>query len=130
MHPFILEAGVVAAAEVTTLKTEPVPNGHMFTALSVVAMDEDSAIATYIMIGIASGTKLIPVDSTPGAFAALTSMTIYWPFMLAPGQAVFAKFATPSAGDHLTLIAHGVLAALEEPTYEERQYHGDAECHL
>lgn len=109
MKPLTLDNSCVAAAEVTTLITPAVPNHHLFTALSIMAMDQDTAIATLIEIGIMDGTRQTPIDSTPGAFPAGTSMTLYWPCMLLPGQSVYAKFATPSAGDHLRLIAHGYV---------------------
>lgn len=113
MQPLILENSVVAGAVVTVLKTPPVPDGFVFTALSIMALDEDTAIATYIEIGIVHGTKLIKLDSTPGPFPANTSLTIYWPCMLCPGQQVYARFVTPTAGDHLHLAAHGAVDCLE-----------------
>jgi hypothetical protein len=109
MQPCILDNSVVAAAEVTTLLTAPIPCGMVFKAYSVAALDEDTAIATRIEIGVRDGTKDIPIDSTPGNFPAATSMTLYWPCVLREGQRVYAKFVTPTAGDHLRVIAHGVL---------------------
>jgi hypothetical protein len=107
MKPLTLDNGVVAAAEVTTLITPKVPDGRMFTALSIMAMDQDTAIATLIEIGITDGITRIPIDSAPGNFPAATSMTLYWPCIVRPGQAIYAKFNTPAAGDHLRLVAHG-----------------------
>ena len=101
MRPFVLEAGAVAAAEITVLKSDVIGPGQMMEAYSIMAMDLDNTIATYIEIGIFSGTRLIPIDSTPGAFAANTSHTIYWSCVVGPGQGVYAKFATPTAGDRL-----------------------------
>ena len=108
MNPLILEGAAVSAAEVTTVVTSKVPDDHIFTAYSVMAMDETTAIATLIEIGIMDGTHGTPIDSTPGPFPAATSMTIYWPCVLKSGQAVYAKFTTPSAGDKLRVIANGV----------------------
>ena len=113
MIPLILSSGVIAGAAVTTLKTEPVPHGQIFTALSIMAMDETSAIATFIEIGVYSGSRLIPIDSTPGNFPAGTSHTIFWPCVLLPGQGVYAKFSTPSSGDQLSLAAHGYTERVE-----------------
>jgi hypothetical protein len=109
MIPYVLEGGVVAAAEVTIVKTPLIGPNLMFTSLSVLAMDDDNIIATFIEIGIINGTKLIPIDSTPGPFPANTSMTIYWPCMLGAGQGIYAKFSTPTDGDRLTVISHGIL---------------------
>ena len=109
MRPFVLEVGVVAAAEITTLKTDVIGPGQMFQAYSIMARDETNAIATYIEIGIFSGTRLIPIDSTPGAFAAKTSHTIYWPAVVGPGQGIYAVFATPTADDKLSLVAAGMV---------------------
>lgn len=109
MKPLTLDNSCVAAAEVTTLITPAVPDRHIFKAHSIMAIDQDNAIATLIEIGIIDGTIKIPIDSTPGSFPAGTSMTLYWPCVLLPGQAVYAKFATPAAGDHLRLVAHGVV---------------------
>lgn len=109
MQPFVLENSCVAAAEVTVLETSRVPNGHIFTSMSIMAMDADNAIATLIEIGILDGTRRIPIDSTPGGFPAATSMTIYWPCMCREGQSIYAKFVTPFAGDHLQVVAHGYV---------------------
>jgi hypothetical protein len=113
MQPLTLDSSGVSDGSVTTIITPAVPNHHLFTALSIMAMDEDTAIATLIEIGIREGTINIPIDSTPGAFPAATSMTIYWACVLKPGQAFYAKFATPAAGDHLRLIAHGYVERLD-----------------
>ena len=118
MQPTILDNSVVAAAEVTTVITPPVPNGCMFTAYSIAALDENNAIATYIEMGVRDGTKDIPIDSTPGNFPAATSMTIYWPCVLIEGQRIYAKFATPTAGDHLRVIAHGIMEKVD--SHEKR----------
>ena len=112
MIPAILENGAIAAAEVTTLKTPLVVPGHVMTVLSCMAMDEESAIATSIEIGIIDGTRLIPVDSTPGNFPAGTSHTLFWPCLLLPGQGMYAKFTTPTAGDQLRIVAHGFVEPL------------------
>ena len=109
MKPLTLDNNVVAAAEVTTLMTPKVPDGHLFTALSIMAMDETTAIANLIEIGIIDGTAKIPIDATPGNFPAGTSLTLYWPCLLRPGQAVYAKFNIPTAGDILRLVAHGYV---------------------
>lgn len=109
MQAFILHGRAVAAAEITTVLTDKVPDDHYFTAYSVMAMDETTAIATLIEIGIADGTGRTPIDSTPGPFPAATSMTIYWPCVLRGGQSIYAKFTTPSAGDKLRVVANGVL---------------------
>lgn len=109
MKPLTLDNSSVAAAEVTTLITPVVPDRHIFTAHSIMAMDQDTAIATSIEIGVIDGTTKIPIDSTPGNFPAGTSLTLYWPAVLLPGQAFYAKFTTPAAGDHLRLVAHGVV---------------------
>ena len=109
MRPLILETGVVAAAEITTIKTDVIGPGQVFRCDSVMARDETSAIATLIEIGIFSGTRLIPIDATAGSFAANISHTIYWPFHLGPGMGVYAKFATPTAGDQLRLVASGIV---------------------
>lgn len=108
MRPLILEAGSVAAAAITVVKTDVISPGQMFFCYSAMAMDLTSAIATYIEIGLFSGTRLVPIDSTPGSFAANTSHTIYWPFVLGPGQGVYAKFATPTADDKLVVVANGL----------------------
>ena len=109
MRPMMFEAGCVAAAEVTTLKTDVVGPGQLFQCHSIMARDKTSAIATYIEIGILSGTRLIPIDCTAGSFAAMVSHTLYWPFALGPGQGMYAIFATPTAGDILELVANGMI---------------------
>ena len=119
MRPFVLEAGVVAAAEITTLKTDVIGPGQMFHASSIMARDENNTIATYIEIGIYSGSRLIPIDATAGAFAAKTSHTIYWPAVVGPGQGVYATFATPTADDKLTLVAAGLIGPVGRGDIEE-----------
>ena len=113
MIPVILQAGVVAAAEETVIETDRVKGGYNFFALSIIAMDKTTAIATLIEIGIIDGTKQIPIDSTPGNFPANTSHTVYWPCILREGQRVYAKFLTPTAGDQLVLYAHGYYDEIE-----------------
>ena len=108
MIPSILVgAGIAASAAETVITTESVRPNAIFTALSVMAMNETSAIATLIEIGVMDGTRQIPIDSTPGNFPAKTSHTIYWPSMLREGQRFYAKFLTPSEGDHLIISALG-----------------------
>ena len=114
MIPQILESGVIAAAAVTVLKTPLVTPGHQMTVLSCMAMDETSAIATAIEIGIIHGTRLIPIDATPGNFPAGTSHTLFWPCLLSPGQGMYAKFTTPTAGDQLRIVAHGFIDPIGE----------------
>src|SRR5574344_940043 len=114
MRPMMFEAGVVAAAEITTLKTDVVGPGQLFQCHSIMARDETTAIATYIEIGIFSGTRLIPIDCTAGSFAAKVSHTLYWPFVLGPGQGMYAIFATPTAGDILTLVANGMIGPVAD----------------
>ena len=109
MIPHILESGIIASAAVTVLKTPLVAPGRQMTILSCMAMDETSAIATAIEIGIIHGTRLIPIDSTPGNFPAGTSHTLFWPCILSPGQGMYAKFTTPAAGDQLRIVAHGYI---------------------
>ena len=112
MMPSILENSVIAAAEVTTLKTPLVVSGYVMTVLSCMAMDEENSIATSIEIGIVDGTRLIPVDSTPGNFPAGTSHTLFWPCLLLPCQGMYAKFTTPTSGDQLRIVAHGFVEPL------------------
>lgn len=108
MIPAILVgSGIASAASEKVITTESVKPGAIFTAFSVMAMDETSAIATLIEIGVMDGTRQIPIDSTPGNFPAGTSHTIYWPSMLMEGQRFYAKFLTPTEGDHLIINAHG-----------------------
>jgi len=108
MIPAILVgSGIASEAAEKVITTESVKPGAIFTALSVMAMDETTAIATLIEIGVMDGTRQIPIDSTPGNFPADTSHTIYWPSMLREGQRFYAKFLTPSIGDHLIISAHG-----------------------
>ena len=108
MIPAILVgAGIASGAVETVITTESVKPGSIFTALSVMAMDETTAIATLIEIGVMDGTRQIPIDSTPGSFPAKTSHTIYWPSMLREGQRFYAKFLTPTENDHLIISAHG-----------------------
>lgn len=114
MRPMMFEAGVVAAAVITTLKTAVVGPGQLFQCHSIMARDETTAIATYIEIGIFSGTRLIPIDCTAGSFAAKVSHTLYWPFALGPGQGMYAIFATPTAGDKLTLVANGMIGPVAD----------------
>lgn len=118
MKPTTLRGEAVAvAAVVTTLKTNVVADDCIFTALSVMAMDIDNAIATIIEIGVFDGSSLTPIDATPGSFPANTSMTIYWPCLVQAGQGIYAKFTTPIIGDRLRVIAHG---------YSERVCGGDS----
>jgi hypothetical protein len=119
MNPLILQGSKVAAAEITTVVTTKVPDDHILTCYSVMAMDETTEITTLIEIGIADGEGRTPIDSTPGPFPAATSMTIYWPFVLGPGQAVYAKFATPTASDVLRVVANGIC----ERCYRDEESH-------
>lgn len=130
MRPMVLEAGVVAAAEVTVLKSEVIGPGQMFQAYSVMAKDETTAISTYIEIGIFSGTRLIPIDCTAGSFAANTSHTIYWPCVVGPGQGIYAKFATPTAGDNLMLVAAGMVGPVGVDLNEKNFWRGHGERHV
>ena len=115
MLPVILVgSGIAASAAETVIETESVAPGVIYTALSVMAMDETSAIATLIEIGVMDGTRQIPIDSTPGNFPAKTSHTIYWPSMLLPGQRFYAKFLTPTEGDHLMISAHGFIEEMQD----------------
>lgn len=114
MRPLILEAGVIAAAEVTILKTDVIGPGQIFNCLAAMAMDETTQIATRIEIGIFSGTRLIPIDATAGVFPAGVSHTIYWPFAIPTGSGVYAKFVTPTAGDQLRLVATGVVGPVAD----------------
>jgi hypothetical protein len=114
MIPYTLDIGAIAAAEVTTLRTRFVPRGHMFTCLSVMAWDEDHAIAQSIEIGISGGSDQIPLDATPGNFPVKTSHTLFYPCMLREGQGFYAVFSTPSAGDRLRLVAHGYIEKMED----------------
>ena len=108
MIPAILVgAGIASSSAEIVITTESVKPNAIFTALSVMAMDETTAIATLIEIGVMDGTRQIPIDSTPGNFPAKTSHTIYWPSMLREGQRFYAKFLTPTEGDHLIISAHG-----------------------
>lgn len=114
MLPAILVGGDIASSAVeTVITTEKVRPGVMFTALSVMAKDETSAIATLIEIGVMDGTRQIPIDSTPGNFPANTSHTIYWPSILREGQCFYAKFLTPTSGDQLMISAHGFYEEVE-----------------
>lgn len=114
MRPMMFEAGVVAAAEITTLKTDVVGPGQLFQCHSIMARDKTTKIDTYIEIGILSGTRLIPIDCTAGSFAAMVSHTLYWPFALGPGQGMYAIFATPTAGDILELVANGMIGPVAD----------------
>jgi hypothetical protein len=115
MIPAILSgSGIAVSAAETVITSESASPGVIFTALSVMAQDEDNAIATLIEIGVMDGTRQIPIDSTPGNFPAKTSHTIYWPCMLLPGQKFYAKFLTPTEGDHLSIAAHGFYEFMEK----------------
>lgn len=115
MQPITLEGGAIAPASAElVVETNPVGRGKLFTALSILAMDLTTAVATLIEIGVMDGTKRIPIDSTPGNFPAKTSMTIYWPCMLREGQKIYAKFDSPTAGDELVVYAHGFTEDYDE----------------
>jgi len=122
MRPLILEAGVVAAAEITTLKTDVVGPGQIFNVLSVMARDETTAIANWIEIGLFSGTRLVPIDCTAGNFAALISHTVYWPFVVPQGMGVYARFNIPTADDKLTLVAAGYAESIMENRYDKPEH--------
>ena len=109
IRPAVLNGGCVAAAEVTTIVTEPVSDGCFMTMSAICAYDADNAIATYIIIGIKQGNQYTPIQGKAGSFAAKVSHTIDYPVVLFPGQQIYATFATPTAGDHLSLHAFGVL---------------------
>lgn len=114
MIPAILVgSGIASSSAEKVITTESVKPNSVFTALSVMAMDETSAISTLIEIGVMDGTRQIPIDSTPGNFPAATSHTIYWPSMLRPGQRFYAKFLTPSEGDKLLISAHGFYEEID-----------------
>ena len=116
MLPTILSGAMIApASAVQTVITEPVSPGCLFIAASMFALDADSAIATSIEIGIVDGTRLIPIDVTGGSFAAGISHTSFWQSYLGPGQRVYAKFTTPTQGDHLSVYCHGLLVPMGSP---------------
>lgn len=115
----VLENEVAAAAEVTTVETPAVPPDCVCALHSVMAMDLDTKIDTYIEIGIMDGKKKIPIDSTPGSFAAQTSHTIYWPCVLTAGQRVYATFATPTDGDRLKVVAFGISSLIRRHAIPE-----------
>ena len=119
MKPTTLRGEAIAAAEVTTLKTNVVAEDCIFTALSVMAIDIDHAISTIIEIGVFDGSSLTPIDATPGPFPANTSMTIYWPCLVQSGQGIYAKFTTPTAGDRVRVVAHGYSECAERPCYHD-----------
>ena len=110
--PVVLSGGVVAAAEVTTIFTESVADGCMMSISAICAVDPDSAIATYIEIGVKQGSRLMPIASKAGSFAANVSHSIDYPVVLLPGQQIYAKFATPTAGDKLAVYAYGVVECM------------------
>ena len=116
IEPAIYEAGVVAAAEVTIIRTPVVPPCSVFSPLMVMAMDLDHDIATAIEIGMVSGNRLIPVSVKGGTIAAGTSHNVQEPFVLVGGQGIYAKFTTPTAGDHLLLVATGIADRFEFPS--------------
>lgn len=116
MIPVILEGGTVAAAEETLIKTSPVTSGQVMTVLSALARDLTSAIATRIEIGVLDGSREIPFYAGAGSFAAKIPAVVYWPCILMPGQAVYARFLTPTAGDLLEVVAHGFVEPLYEPS--------------
>ena len=105
--PNNIQGSKVAAAEVTTVETNPVADFFIFITLQAFARDVDSAISTSIEIGIMNGTKKTPIDCSPGSFAANISHNVFWPAVLLPGDKLYATFSTPSAGDHLEVIGHG-----------------------
>lgn len=115
MIPCILQNEVIAAgAVITRVSTPPVVHGHVFTAMSVAAIDRDTTVATSVEIGVLDGSAEIPIDATDGPFPIGVSHTLYWPSMLLPGQSYYAKFSTPAQGDRLFIVAHGYL----DPMYE------------
>ena len=115
MMPITLEGGVVAAAEETLVKTSPVTSGQIMTVLSALARDKTNAIATRIEIGVLDGSREIPFYAGAGSFAALVPAVVYWPCLLMPGQAIYARFLTPTAGDLLEVVAHGFVEPLCGP---------------
>ena len=127
MRPLILEAGAVAAAAITTLKTDVVGPGQIFKVLSVMARDETTAIANWIEIGLYSGTRLIPIDCTAGNFAALVSHTVYWPFVVPQGMGVYARFNIPTSGDNLVLVAAGYAESIAHDRHDQSEHskHGN-----
>lgn len=114
MRPMMFEASLIAAAAITTLKTDVVGPGQLFQCYSIMARDETSAIANYIEIGVFSGTRLIPIDCTAGNFPAKVSHTLYWPFVIGPGMGMYAIFNIPTAGDQLTLVANGLACPVAD----------------
>ena len=110
--PCVLECGKTAAAEITTIRTPLVADHCFMTITAICAIDYTTQIATYIEIGIEDSGRLLPIQSKAGAFAANVSHTIDYPVVLKAGQRVYAKFATPTAGDQLALYAHGVVECL------------------
>ena len=116
MFPNILSGSLIApASAVQVVQTEPVQAGYLMIAASMVAYDADNAIATSIEIGIVDGTRLIPIDITAGSFAAGISHTSFWQSYLGPGQRVYARFLTPTQGDHLYVFGHGLLIPMCSP---------------
>ena len=114
MLPLILEGAAVADGNEQYVETQALPGDCVAELYSIIAMDETTAIATLIEIGIVSGTKRIAIDSTPGNFPAGTSMTIYWPAVLGSGQKVYARFKTPTADDKLLVRAFGAVRCVRD----------------
>ena len=113
-EPFILEAGLVCSSSADTyVETSTIPNGRMFTCMSMAAVDMTHSIGSRIELGVVDGKAYMPIRSQKGPFPSKTSGNAEYPVIVLPGQRLYALFVTPQAKDDLRLYAHGYLTEVD-----------------
>ena len=117
----VLSAGGIASSDaMKTISSFPVNGDGLFLCQSAAVRNSNHAIPSWVEIGVQDGMAYIPVRCQAGAFPPNTSMNIEFPFLVGPGQRIYAKINNPRAGDYLTLLAFGVI--LEKDVYEARTF--------
>ena len=117
----VLSAGCIASSDaIKTISSFPVNGGGLFLCQSAAVRDSNHTIPSWVEIGVQDGMAYIPVRCQAGAFPPNTSVNIEFPFLVGPGQRIYAKINNPHAGDYLSLLAFGVI--LEKDVYEARTF--------
>ena len=117
----VLSAGGIASTDaIKTISSFPVTGDGLFLCQSAAVRNSDHTVPAWVEVGVQDGMAYIPVRCQSGAFPPNTSMNIEYPFLVGPGQRIYAKINNPHAGDYLSLLAFGVI--LEKDIYEARSF--------
>lgn len=117
---FLRAYGIAPSSDAFTIESFPFRLNAMYLCLGVAVIDHDSSIPRSVEIGIKDGTALIPVRCQAGSFLANTSANVEFPFIIRPGQRIYAKIDYPHANDHIELIAYGI--SVSRYIYEARSF--------